>query len=188
MTTLYTATPRTVPNGPSRDNTAASESLIDRHSHFNGHYRTSHDLRVEGTAEGEIECEGTVTVAPEARVSATVKARNVVIAGAASGEIVCRDQFTLKPTGEMRGQVRAGSLVVEEGAFFDGEFKMAATAPEPPAKRDTKPDAKLDPKLDRRGQPTTPVQPGRQVEAVKDGQAKEPNDGAIKTEADKQPA
>src|SRR5688572_25170952 len=101
MSTFYPATPRTVPNSPAREDTSPSESMIDRHSHFNGHYRTSHDLRVEGTAEGEIECDGTVTVAPQARVSATVKARNVVIAGAASGEIVCRDQFTLKPTGEM---------------------------------------------------------------------------------------
>lgn len=125
-----------------------SESLIDPHSHFNGHYRTARDLRVEGTAQGEIECEGTVTVAPNAKLEAKVQARNVILAGSANGEIVCRDRFTLKPTGEMRGQVRAASLVVEEGAFFEGDFQMAETPAQPAAQptlqRDAKPDAKAD--------------------------------------------
>ncbi|MFN8472672.1 MAG: polymer-forming cytoskeletal protein [Anaerolineae bacterium] len=107
------------------DETLASESLIDRHSHFNGLYRTSHDLRVEGSAEGEIECDGTLTVAPEANIDAKVRARNVVISGAATGEIMCEDRFTLRPSGQMRGQVLAASLVVEEGAFFEGEFQMS---------------------------------------------------------------
>jgi len=123
---------------------ATSVSIIDPHSHFNGHYRTARDLRVEGSVEGEIECEGTLTVAPNAKLEAKVQARNVIIAGAASGEIVCREQFTLKPTGEMRGQVRAASLAVEEGAFFDGEFQMAETpavaAVEQRVQRDVKPD------------------------------------------------
>ncbi len=115
--------------------TGASESLIDRHSHFNGLYRTSYDLRVEGSAEGEIECDGTLTVAPEANINAKVRASNVVIAGAATGEIMCEDRFTLRPTGQMRGQVLAASLVVEEGAFFEGEFQMSTGAPAPEARR-----------------------------------------------------
>ncbi|MGH2543830.1 MAG: bactofilin family protein [Ardenticatenaceae bacterium] len=102
-----------------------TESVIDRHSQFDGLYVTTHDLRIEGTAAGEIQCEGTVTVAEEARLTAKVQARNVVIAGSADGEITCSERFTLRPSGEMRGSVRAASLAVEEGAFFEGEFRMA---------------------------------------------------------------
>ncbi|MFN8497370.1 MAG: polymer-forming cytoskeletal protein [Anaerolineae bacterium] len=111
------------------DESPTSESLIDRHSHFNGLYHTSHDLLVEGSAEGEIECDGTLTVAPDANLDAKVRARNVVIAGAATGEIMCEERFTLRPSGQMRGQVLAASLVVEEGAFFEGEFQMSEAAP-----------------------------------------------------------
>ena len=42
----------------------SSESVIDRYSQFNGLYCTERDLRIEGSVEGEIQCEGTVTVAP----------------------------------------------------------------------------------------------------------------------------
>lgn len=128
---------RTQATQPVEDDSAeSSESVIDRHSHFNGLYRTARDLRIEGSVEGEIECDGTVIVAQEARVAAKVRARNVIIAGSANGEITCQEQFTIQPTGEMRGQVQAASLVVEEGAFFEGEFRMAPNN-EQSAKTDT---------------------------------------------------
>ena len=112
---------------------ATSESMLDQNSFFDGLYRTSQDLRIAGEFKGTIECEGTVIVVENARVNATVRARNLVLAGSATGEIVCSEQFTLQPTGQMRGKVQAGSLVVEEGAFFEGEFQMATAATPAPA-------------------------------------------------------
>lgn len=107
---------------------SSMNSLIDRNSHFDGVYTTSADLRIEGVAEGEIRCEGTVTVAEDASVSAQVSARNVVIAGTAEGEITCSEQFVLRPTGRITGQVSAASIQVEEGAFFEGSFRMASSS------------------------------------------------------------
>jgi|GEM_PF-1637331 len=99
-------------------------TVIDAQSHFTGNYRSDSDLIVEGTFEGEIECNGTVSVAESATLSATVKARNVIVAGSANGEITCDERFTIRSTGEMRGKAQAATLVVEEGAFFEGEFRM----------------------------------------------------------------
>lgn len=102
-------------------------TLIDAQSHFSGNYRSDSDLIIEGSFEGEIECNGTVTVAENATLSATVRARNVVVAGAANGEITCDERFTVRPTGEMRGKAQSATLVVEEGAFFEGEFRMGGS-------------------------------------------------------------
>ena len=108
----------------SRTDTTNS-SIVDRNSHFDGLYKTTADLMVEGRANGEIQCEGTVTVAEGASVEATISARTVVIAGTAAGQITCIEQFILKPTGRITGKVTAASIMVEEGAFFEGEFRMA---------------------------------------------------------------
>jgi cytoskeletal protein CcmA (bactofilin family) len=112
------------PSARGQNSMSAEASVVDRNSHFNGIYRSKGDLRIEGTVEGEIECDGTVTVAQDASVTASVHARNVVIAGSASGEITCQESFTVQSTGQMRGKAQAGTLVVEEGAFFEGEFRM----------------------------------------------------------------
>ena len=58
-----------------------SFSVIDRHSNFDGTFRSSRDLRIEGEVKGTIECQGTLFVAQGANVSATVEAENIAVAG-----------------------------------------------------------------------------------------------------------
>ena len=50
-----------------------SFSVIDRHSNFDGTFRSSRDLRIEGEVKGTIECQGTLFVAQGANVSATAR-------------------------------------------------------------------------------------------------------------------
>jgi cytoskeletal protein CcmA (bactofilin family) len=106
--------------------TPISRTIIDRNSTFDGNFRSDSDLLIEGTFEGEIDCKGTVIVAEGANLSATVRARNAIIAGSANGDFNCDERMTIQATGEVRGKAQAATLVVEEGAFFEGEFKMGA--------------------------------------------------------------
>lgn len=101
-----------------------SESRIDSDSHFNGLYKTRQNLRIEGIAEGEIQCDGTLTVAEGARVEATVTASTITIAGTLRGEVVCQGIFQILPTGEVEASVSARRLVVQEGGLYNGDFHM----------------------------------------------------------------
>src|SRR6266568_1681294 len=53
---------------------AGNESVIDPHARFNGKYVSDRDLRIEGEAQGEIECQGTLIISPQARVRSAIKA------------------------------------------------------------------------------------------------------------------
>jgi cytoskeletal protein CcmA (bactofilin family) len=101
-----------------------SESVVDRDSHFDGLYKTQQNLKVEGQAEGEIQCQGTLTVEQGARVKAKVTARNVTVAGELEGEVICQDVFKITPSGQVEATVTASRLIVQEGGFYNGEFKM----------------------------------------------------------------
>jgi cytoskeletal protein CcmA (bactofilin family) len=118
--------PERAPSRGGQAQQAAPRTVISRESNFNGNFRSDSDLLIEGTFEGEIDCKGTVIIAEGANVSATVRARNSMIAGSANGEFTCEERLTIQATGEMRGKAQAATLVVEEGAFFEGEFKMGA--------------------------------------------------------------
>jgi cytoskeletal protein CcmA (bactofilin family) len=106
-----------------------SESRIDSDSHFNGLYETRQDLRIEGVAEGEIQCEGTLTVAEGARVKAKVTASTITIAGELEGEAVCNGVFQIMPTGQVEATVLARRLIVQEGGFYNGQFSMITDEP-----------------------------------------------------------
>lgn len=104
-----------------------TDTLVGPQSYFTGTFRSEKDLRIEGTFEGEIDCRGTVVVAKDATLSATVRARNIEIAGAVTGDVFIEERLYLRSSGEMRGQSHAASFIVEEGGYFEGEMKMGAT-------------------------------------------------------------
>lgn len=101
-------------------------SLIDRHSSFEGTFRTEKDLRIEGEIKGTVICQGLLFVAQGAKVNATIEAESVSVAGDLEGEVVCRGRLQLLPSGRVRGRVQTGSLVINEGAFYEGQLEMTA--------------------------------------------------------------
>src|SRR5215216_3225579 len=119
-----------------------SFSVIDRHSNFDGTFRSSRDLRIEGEVKGTIECQGTLFVAEGANVSAKVEAENIAVAGDLNGDIRCLGRLQIMPSGRVRGKVSTITLVINEGAYYEGQLEMAppeerlaAGAPRPIAPR-----------------------------------------------------
>lgn len=114
--------------GSSSRRGVAAGSLIDRASHFNGVFRTAGNVVVEGNFEGEMQCEGTITVAEGATVSGTLTAGTISIAGQLSGEVRCHGQFEILETGQVSARVVSGAIIVREGAFYEGEMRMQDAA------------------------------------------------------------
>ncbi len=115
-----------------------SESRIDKDSHFNGLYETKQNLRIEGLAEGEIQCEGTLTVAEGARVKAKVTASTITIAGELDGEVLCHGVFQIMPSGQVSASVSARRLIVQEGGLYNGEFRMITDSEKRPPRTEPK--------------------------------------------------
>src|SRR5262249_9131347 len=63
-----------------------------------------------------------------AHVTARLTAQQVTIAGQVDGQIVCEGRVEIRPTGRVTGEINAGALIVQEGAYFDGNSKMATSA------------------------------------------------------------
>jgi cytoskeletal protein CcmA (bactofilin family) len=103
---------------------AGAASLVAKDAVWEGKLVCSGNVRIEGTLKGEIETEGTLFVAAEARVDGTVRARNVTLAGEVKGELHCEERLEILPGGAARGDVDTGALVVHEGAFIDSRFQM----------------------------------------------------------------
>ena len=108
---------------PRRDE-RGNESVIDPHARFNGKYVSDRDLRIEGQAQGEIECQGTLIISPQARVRSAIKAHNVVVNGDYEGDVDCGGRFEIGSTGRVKGNIKTQVLVVKEGAHWEGGVTM----------------------------------------------------------------
>ena len=117
-----------------RRSESGNESVIDPHARFNGKYVSDRDLRIEGEAQGEIECQGTLIISPQARVRSAITAHNVIINGDYEGDVDCGGRFEIGSTGRVKGKVKTQVLVVKEGAHWEGSVIMtheAAAVPRP---------------------------------------------------------
>jgi cytoskeletal protein CcmA (bactofilin family) len=106
-----------------------TEGILDSHARFNGKFVSDRDLRIDGEAQGEIECQGTLVLSPQARVRASIKAHNVVINGDYEGNVDSGGRFEIGSTGRVKGEVKTQVLVIKEGAFFEGAVTMARKTP-----------------------------------------------------------
>ena len=120
-----------------RRSESGNESVIDPHARFNGKYVSDRDLRIEGEAQGEIECQGTLIISPQARVRSAITAHNVIINGDYEGDVDCGGRFEIGSTGRVKGKVKTQVLVVKEGAHWEGSVIMTheGAAPRPAAQQ-----------------------------------------------------
>ena len=107
-----------------RTSDRGNESVIDPHARFNGKYVSDRDLRIEGEAQGEIECQGTLIISPQARVRSAIKAHNVIVNGDYEGDVDCGGRFEIGSTGRVKGAIKTQVLVVKEGAHWEGGVTM----------------------------------------------------------------
>jgi cytoskeletal protein CcmA (bactofilin family) len=125
---------------PRRDD-RGNESVIDPHARFNGKYVSDRDLRIEGEAQGEIECQGTLIISPQARVRSAIKAHNVVVNGDYEGDVDCGGRFEIGSTGRVKGNIKTQVLVVKEGAHWEGGVTMTREPGARPAQQPGQPAA-----------------------------------------------
>jgi cytoskeletal protein CcmA (bactofilin family) len=101
------------------------ESLIGERTHFEGTLKCEGAVRLLGSVQGEIQSNGTIIVEEKAHITARLTAAQVTIAGQVDGQIYCEGRVEIRPTGRVTGEISAGALIVQEGAYFDGNSKMA---------------------------------------------------------------
>jgi cytoskeletal protein CcmA (bactofilin family) len=138
-----------------RRSESGNESVIDPHARFNGKYVSDRDLRIEGEAQGEIECQGTLIISPQARVRSAITAHNVIINGDYEGDVDCGGRFEIGSTGRVKGKVKTQVLVVKEGAHWEGSVIMTHDGAAPP-----RPATPPQQASQGKGQPSEPVSAG----------------------------
>jgi len=91
------------------------------------------DLTIDGEVEGTVELqEHRLTIGPNGRVTASVKAREVVVLGTIHGNVETADKIDIRKEAKLVGDIRTARIVIEDGAYFKGNIDIVrAEAPKP---------------------------------------------------------
>lgn len=84
----------------------------------------TNDVQIEGRSEGNIRCDGRLTVGPAAHVHGNLQATEILIAGAVDGDVSAGVAIRLVASACVHGVLRAPRIAVESGARLSGRLCM----------------------------------------------------------------
>lgn len=127
--------PQPVRNAPAATPMAApaarQTAVIGASMHIKGEISTREELLVDGEVEGSLESHSLLTVGPNGKVRANIKAREVVILGSVRGNVECTEKLAIREKGSLVGDIRTAGISIDDGAYFKGSIDIVR--PEPKA-------------------------------------------------------
>ncbi len=105
-------------NTSSRQKLKGPVSLISPDLTVSGNLSTQGDLQIDGTVEGDIQCQS-LTIGANAKVIGQISALEVLIRGSLIGNIQAQT-VTLTKTAQVSGDIKHQTIAIESGARLDG--------------------------------------------------------------------
>ena len=84
---------------------------------------------IQGTVRGKINLSSDLQIGKNARVEASVHAKNVTVEGKVTGDISADDRLELVQSATVDGNIKAPRIIVAEGAKFRGSVDMGSQRP-----------------------------------------------------------
>ena len=95
-----------------------------------GQISSREDLIIDGEVEGTVEAtEHRVTVGPNGKVQAGVKAREIVVLGAIHGNVEATEKIDIRKDARLVGDIKTARIVIEDGAYFKGSIDITKGEP-----------------------------------------------------------
>ena len=86
-----------------------------------GSIQSGQDVLLYGEVEGRLDVESNrLTIAPNGRVLASARAREVDIYGSIDGNVDSTLKVSIRSGGRLTGDIRTAGIVIEDGAIFKG--------------------------------------------------------------------
>lgn len=143
MSTLPSRTPEPVPHATDTYRATAGSATIGKSVVIKGQIYSREDLIIDGEVEGSVEAiEHRIVVGPNGKVTAGVKAREIMVQGSIKGDVEAGDKIDIRREAKLVGNIKTQRIVIEDGAYFKGSVDIqrvettkapapAASAPRP---------------------------------------------------------
>jgi cytoskeletal protein CcmA (bactofilin family) len=125
---------------------SAPTAAIGPSMYIKGEIRLREELIVEGDVEGRLESESLLTVGPNGKVRANIKAREVVIFGSVRGDVEVTGKIAIRDQGSLIGNIKSAGISIDDGAYFKGSIDITRSDPRSDPKMTAK-TAQIEPKV-----------------------------------------
>ena len=98
--------------------------LIGKGLLIRGELHGEEDLVIEGTVEGTISMEKSLTIEVEGKIKADIETENITVRGEVIGNLVARNKITIHEGAKIIGDLKAPRIELDDGAYYKGTIQM----------------------------------------------------------------
>jgi len=89
-----------------------------------GELHGEEDLIIEGTVEGTIAMDKSLTIEAEGKIKADIETENITVRGEVIGNLVARNKITIHERAKIIGAIKAPRIELDDGAYYKGNITM----------------------------------------------------------------
>lgn len=125
------ANPESMPKTAPAPVTASARqaAIIGASMNIKGEIRTREELFVDGEVEGLVESHSLLTVGPNGKVRANIKAREVIVYGTVRGNVDVTEKIAIRDKGSVIGDIKTAGIGIDDGAYFKGSIDIIRPEP-----------------------------------------------------------
>jgi len=115
----------TLPPRPAEAETRGGTATIGKSVVIKGQLHSREDLYIDGEIEGSVEMpEHRLTVGPNGKLAAGVRAREIVVLGTVHGNVEAGEKIEIRKEAKLLGDIKTVRIVIEDGAYFKGSIDI----------------------------------------------------------------
>jgi len=90
-----------------------------------GEVSSDEELYLDGDLDGKLYLRNRLTIGPNSKVNANIKAQEIIVFGTIKGNVESDTRVALRAGASIVGDIKTAGIVIEDGAYFKGGIDIS---------------------------------------------------------------
>ncbi len=90
-----------------------------------GEVTSDEELYLDGDLDGKLNLRNRLTVGPNSKINANIKAQEIIVFGTVKGNVESESRVSLRTGASIVGDIKTAGIVIEDGAYFKGGIDIS---------------------------------------------------------------
>src|ERR1700733_7203975 len=104
---------------------ASTSTVFGKSMKIVGEVSSDEELYLDGDLDGKLYLRNRLTIGPNSKVNADIKAQEVVVFGTIKGNVDSETRVSLRKGASIVGDIKTAGIVIEDGAHFKGGIDIS---------------------------------------------------------------
>jgi cytoskeletal protein CcmA (bactofilin family) len=104
---------------------ASTPTVFGKSMKIIGEVTSDEELYLDGDLDGKLNLNNRLTIGPNSKVNANIKAQEIIVFGTIKGNVESESRVSLRTGASIVGDIKTAGIIIEDGAYFKGGIDIS---------------------------------------------------------------